>query len=216
MENEPVYERLRNACLDIETGEPLDDDARPDLYVSDLRAILEALSAPAEGGETTAEERLNHDIDATALADRGEQRIDVTIDFLSRLIRDADKAATLTAPVEGVALETTAKERKIALNSLGYMGRNTVLARALRDIATLTAALAAEKERRSGWHEQADEWERRWVASEAARVKAEAELREVADDVCSFLCPSTWRTADGPPPHHPKCRAIRAALGETP
>ena len=55
----PLVERLRNACLDIETGEPLDDDARPDLYVSDLRAILEALTAPAEGVtlETTAEER---------------------------------------------------------------------------------------------------------------------------------------------------------------
>lgn len=36
----------------------------------------------------------------------------------------------------------------------------------------------------------------------------------VKEDVCGILCPSQWRTADGPPPHHPKCIELRAALSE--
>jgi hypothetical protein len=39
-------------------------------------------------------------------------------------------------------------------------------------------------------------------------------LDAVRDDVCGFLCPSVWKTADGPPPHHPKCVELRAALSE--
>lgn len=36
----PIVERLNSACLDIETDEPLDDDARPDIYVSDVRRTI--------------------------------------------------------------------------------------------------------------------------------------------------------------------------------
>ena len=36
----------------------------------------------------------------------------------------------------------------------------------------------------------------------------------VKDDVCSLLCPSTWETAKGRPPHHPKCAELRAAISE--
>lgn len=37
-------------------------------------------------------------------------------------------------------------------------------------------------------------------------------LRLAQPDVCSLNCPSTWKTADGPPPHSAKCQAISAAL----
>lgn len=43
-------------------------------------------------------------------------------------------------------------------------------------------------------------------------IAAEITMRAVRDDVCGILCPSQWKTADGPPPHHPKCIALRAAL----
>lgn len=36
----------------------------------------------------------------------------------------------------------------------------------------------------------------------------------VKDDVCGILCPSQWKTAEGRPPHHPKCAELRAALNE--
>lgn len=36
----------------------------------------------------------------------------------------------------------------------------------------------------------------------------------VKDDVCGILCPSHWVTAEGRPPHHPKCIELRAALSE--
>lgn len=37
-------------------------------------------------------------------------------------------------------------------------------------------------------------------------------LARAQTDVCSLNCPSTWRTADGPPPHSEKCQAISALL----
>jgi hypothetical protein len=43
-----------------------------------------------------------------------------------------------------------------------------------------------------------------------------AELQEaleaVEGEVCSWLCPSQWRTEDGRPPHSVKCQALRTAL----
>jgi hypothetical protein len=33
-------------------------------------------------------------------------------------------------------------------------------------------------------------------------------LEMARDIVCTGLCPSHWRTADGPPPHSEECRAI--------
>ena len=39
-------------------------------------------------------------------------------------------------------------------------------------------------------------------------------LESAAEHVCSFRCPSAWRTADGPPPHSPECQAITAALAK--
>ncbi len=45
-------------------------------------------------------------------------------------------------------------------------------------------------------------------------------LEKAAPHVCENLCPSKWRTADGPPPHHETCRQITDALkakeGDTP
>lgn len=37
-------------------------------------------------------------------------------------------------------------------------------------------------------------------------------LTDVAQTVCGYLCPSTWRTADGPPPHDKRCQAVKAAM----
>jgi len=38
-------------------------------------------------------------------------------------------------------------------------------------------------------------------------------LLELAREyVCSFKCPSTWRTNDPKPPHHPLCIEIESAL----
>lgn len=34
--------------------------------------------------------------------------------------------------------------------------------------------------------------------------------------VCSLLCPSTWKTAEGRPPHHPTCVALSKARGAPP
>lgn len=53
-----LIERLRSACLDIETGEELDSDARPDIHVDDVREIITLLTAAPDGLETTAEERV--------------------------------------------------------------------------------------------------------------------------------------------------------------
>lgn len=95
----PLVERLRASIRDIETGEPLDDDARPDLYVADIRELVERLFSPPEGVtlETTAEERATYHEDYVEDA------------FVARLVRDCDRQAahitTLTAAV------TTEKER---------------------------------------------------------------------------------------------------------
>ncbi len=37
-------------------------------------------------------------------------------------------------------------------------------------------------------------------------------LESGAEAVCSLLCPSTWRTDEGRPPHSKKCQQIQAAL----
>lgn len=39
---------LRSTATDIETGEPLDDDARPDLYVIDVRRLIAHLESVKE------------------------------------------------------------------------------------------------------------------------------------------------------------------------
>ena len=55
-----VLELLEQSILDVETGERLFDDARPDLYVSDVRGVIaeiRRLTVPVEGMETTAKER---------------------------------------------------------------------------------------------------------------------------------------------------------------
>jgi hypothetical protein len=58
-----------------------------------------------------------------------------------------------------------------------------------------------------------DEIQRRIVRrSMTDRLIAAAEA--VKDDVCGVLCPSTWKTADGRPPCHPKCAEFRAALDQ--
>jgi hypothetical protein len=36
-------------------------------------------------------------------------------------------------------------------------------------------------------------------------------LTDAQPHLCSFLCLSTWKTADGPPPHHLICQRLRAA-----
>lgn len=41
-----------------------------------------------------------------------------------------------------------------------------------------------------------------------------AALKGVIDAACSLMCPSTWKTADGPPPHSPQCLAAHAALAQ--
>jgi hypothetical protein len=45
---------------------------------------------------------------------------------------------------------------------------------------------------------------------EAVRAAVGA-LKDVADDVCGALCPTTWKTVT-PRPHAAKCAAVRAAL----
>lgn len=35
-----LLDRLNKSIIDCETGEPLDDDARPDLYASDVREVI--------------------------------------------------------------------------------------------------------------------------------------------------------------------------------
>lgn len=37
-------------------------------------------------------------------------------------------------------------------------------------------------------------------------------LTKAQESVCSLKCPSTWKTAEGRPPHHEECRAISDAI----
>lgn len=48
------------------------------------------------------------------------------------------------------------------------------------------------------------------LLADAAALRAA--LTQAQADVCSLNCPSVWKTADGPPPHSEKCRAVSAAL----
>jgi hypothetical protein len=41
-----------------------------------------------------------------------------------------------------------------------------------------------------------------------------AALQAAQEQVCSYCCPSTWRTADGPPPHSAVCNQIDAAVAK--
>jgi hypothetical protein len=43
-----LVERLREATIDIVTGEPLNADARPDLYVSDIHEVADRIEALEE------------------------------------------------------------------------------------------------------------------------------------------------------------------------
>ena len=38
-------------------------------------------------------------------------------------------------------------------------------------------------------------------------------LAVAQEEVCSNLCPSTWKTAEGRPPHSEKCQGITYMLG---
>ena len=45
----------------------------------------------------------------------------------------------------------------------------------------------------------------------ASNARLREALESVAEDVCSYLCPSTWKTGHKPP-HSEKCRNLTAAL----
>lgn len=47
---------------------------------------------------------------------------------------------------------------------------------------------------------------------EAQVAKLRGALAGVASSVCSWLCVSQWRSADGYPGHHESCNNVRTAL----
>lgn len=47
---------------------------------------------------------------------------------------------------------------------------------------------------------------------DAMLAQLRSALALAQEDVCSLHCPSTWRTADGQPPHSERCQAISAVL----
>lgn len=70
-----------------------------------------------------------------------------------------------------------------------------------------------EKER-DHWQKQAEEWDQYTDEMEGQREKLVRELKAAAPVVCGYLCPSVWKTADGPPPHSESCVRLTEALRE--
>lgn len=210
-----------NGAAQGATPEPVDSSR--EALVTALREMADEMQTflGEDGGENALfdfsvqygdPEHLREAADLLAAGARSEA--DGWVSYFETRIRICDEVGNPSRPHPLSMNLENAKELLAYLRSTGPVSESDVDWMDRRQIAGLLKIAAADADNRLVVLSILNPLIRR-LELPAPVVQPDALLEAataVADDVCSLLCPSTWKTADGSPPHHLKCKALRAAL----